>query len=179
MANASAYVPVWGPGVVGRLVAHWYPSSLCHSSSSLWETVYEAYDSPRVRTATTCADAKEQLISYLSPVHTTPWGCLYSEDKHLWFREECHVETKVEKFIDFWKTPGGVFLALTIAALSIFVLWWLSLCYRNRGVVGVCDGLRQLDFDRRVLLGHRRGIKDHKVLDGPDDELIYEEPNTS
>lgn len=92
------------------------------------------------------------LRIHLGPVHTTEWGCVYSETSKGWFRDTCHVKTALETVIEdnFWRTPGGVFLALFIAAVCCFAIWWASLCYRSRKVVNVCEGLSELDMDRRL-----------------------------
>ena len=102
----------------------------------------------------------------------------------MWFREECHVKTMVEKIVDddFWKTPGGVVLALFIAFVCVFCLWWLSLCYRNRAVVGVCDGMQQIDMDNRLAGKRRRGGHQRVSLDdedGDDDILYSSQPRKS
>lgn len=142
----------------------------------MWETKYVAFDTAVTTTSRTCNDATAQLRLHLSPVHATPWNCVFSESKNMWFREECHVKTLAEKIVDddFWKTPGGVMLAFFIAFLCVFSLWWMSLCYRNRQFIGVCEGMRIIDFDNR-LTGKRRYMASRlpKEMEEDDDDLIH------
>lgn len=177
----EAFVPVWSPGVSGKLLAKWYPNSLCDHSSMMWETEYIAFDTPMSSTSRTCKEASAQLRLHLSPVHTTPWNCVFSEPNKMWFREECHVRTIAEKIVDddFWKTPGGVILALFIAFVCVFCLWWLSLCYRNRAVVGICDGMQQIDLDHRLAGTRRYGGRRQAPFkeNDDDDDLIFSKSN--
>ena len=115
-------------------------------------TTYIAYNDNRVRTSLTCDEARRMLRVHLGPVHTTAWNCVYSESHKGWFRDTCHVKTSLEKVMedDFWRTPGGVLLAIFIAAVCCFAIWWGSLCYRSRKLVNVCEGLQEIDLDRRL-----------------------------
>ena len=167
---------------MGSLKTTWYTSSLCDAGSKLRTTTYTAYSDSRVSTSRTCKEALKYLRLYLGPTHSTEWGCLYSETHKGWFRDTCHVDTALEKVIrnDFWGTPGGVFLVMFISLACCFIIWWLSLCYRARKVVNICDGLREIDLDTRLHYAARfaknKNTKKNNWQDdndNDDDELIF------
>ena len=184
MTNFSdIFIPTWSPGVVGFLETTWYTSSLCDSASKLRTTTYIAYSDSRVSTSRTCEEARRNLRIYLGPTHSTEWGCLYSESHKGWFRDKCHVEAALEKVVRFWGTPGGVFLIMFISLVCCFIIWWVSLCYRARKMVNICDGLREIDLDTRLQYAARynnkKGAKKVWQNDNDDDELIFNSDNNN
>ena len=148
--NDSYISPVWA-GDNGHLEARWYDNSRCYKDEYLEITYYRAFYGPVTASARSCKQAKDALAIHYGPVHSTPWDCIYSEKRHLWYHAKCDVHHIEDD--PFWSTAGGVVLAIFIAAASIFVLWWISLCFRVRRF-GLCfDLMRELDMDQSLVLG--------------------------
>ena len=176
-SNNTVYVPVWAPNIDGQLRSVWYTSSLCEPTSVVKSISYTAFTKFGSTTAHSCQQATATLERELGPIYKTPWGCVYSEKSSGWYRPECRVKTIPEQILqdDFWSTPGGVFLAIFIAFVCVFFLWWISLCYRTRKCIGVCAGMQEIDFDHRLLSRWRYGGRRRSKMGATDDDvLVYE-----